>query len=66
MFKHTRRALAVAAFAFGLAFSFGAFAQQDCQACVDECYAQYEQCTSDGYPFCKASLRACTRNCCPV
>lgn len=63
MFKHTRRTLAAAAFCFGLALSFGAFAQYDCQACTDACYEQYEQCNSEGYPFCKQNLRACIAAC---
>lgn len=57
------RFIVAAAFCFGVAFSFGAFAQQDCQSCTDDCYVQYDQCMSDGYPFCKESLRACTRAC---
>lgn len=63
MFKRTR-IFAAAAFGFGLAFSFAAFAQaEDCQSCTDECYVQYEQCNADGYPFCKSNLRACLRAC---
>lgn len=68
MFKRNRFAVA-AAFCFGLAFSFAAFAQQDCTTCSDACYERYEQCNLDGLPFtyCKAELRACKRACgCPT
>ncbi|SDY28336.1 hypothetical protein SAMN04487939_101626 [Lysobacter sp. yr284] len=62
MFKHARRTVVATAFCFGLAFSLGAFAQDECQACIDDCYVQYEECLNTGM-FCKPALNRCTAAC---